>query len=231
MSESRDIQIGSPGWLDLMIDGAARLGVTVTRAQAEQFAIHGQSLVQWNRKINLTAITDPLQMAAKHFLDAIAPLQQLPAEGHLLDIGTGGGFPGLPLKIMAPGLSMTLIDGVRKKVNFVKAVVRRLNLKEIEALHIRCEELARDSSRREHYEIIVSRAVAQIEPLVRLAAPLLAPNGRIILYQGPRQTDGSAGPPDSSGITLDRRSFTKTTLTYNLPFVGDARAITILQSS
>ena len=145
MNAAADMQIGSQEWTAMLSEGAARMGLTVRPAQAAQFATHARLLLEWNRKINLTAITDPTQVAVKHYLDAIAPLDHIPPGGRLLDIGTGGGFPGIPLKVMRPDQPMTLIDGVRKKVNFVKHVIRALRLNRIEALHTRASEKRRSA--------------------------------------------------------------------------------------
>jgi 16S rRNA (guanine527-N7)-methyltransferase len=223
------MEIGSSNWLDNIVRGAAQMGLTVTPGQARQFALHGQSLLEWNRKINLTAITKPEEIAVKHFLDAIAPLDHLPAKGRLLDIGTGGGFPGLPLKVMAPHLSMTLIDGVRKKINFVKHVIRQLGLQDVQALHLRAEELAQDRGSAGGFEIIVCRALADLDKLLDLAVPLLAPQGRIIAYQGPRQGGPTSGGADGAILTHGSRRFQTAVHAYHLPFIGDPRSITELQ--
>jgi hypothetical protein len=110
----------SSEWKKMVLRGARQLGIVLTPGQLDCFAQHATLLLEWNRKINLTAIVDPAEMAVKHYLDAIAPIKHIPLQGHLLDIGTGGGFPGIPLKVMRPDQPMTLIDGVRKKISFVK---------------------------------------------------------------------------------------------------------------
>jgi 16S rRNA (guanine527-N7)-methyltransferase len=225
------MEIGSPDWLDIIVEGAARMGLTVTESQARQFAVHGQCLLEWNRRINLTAITRPEDVAVKHFLDAIAPLVHLPAQGRLLDIGTGGGFPGLPLKVMRPELSVTLIDGVRKKINFVKHVIRQLGLENIQALQVRAEALECDRAYAGGFQMIVCRALADPERLFELAAPLLAPGGRIVAYQGPQGSGPSASEAHSTCLTLGERRFNATTYHYCLPFFGDARSVAVLESS
>jgi 16S rRNA (guanine527-N7)-methyltransferase len=217
------MEIGSPSWLDIIVQGAARMGMAVTVEQARQFALHGRSLLEWNRRINLTAITKPEEIAVKHFLDAIAPLNHLPARGLLLDIGTGGGFPGLPLKVMAPELSMTLIDSIRKKINFVKHVIRQLDLQDIQALQTRAEELGRDSGYAGRFDVIVGRALADLDKFLDLAVPLLAPRGRIIAYQGPQDAHDAV-------ITRASRRLRTVVHHYHLPFIGDPRSLTILQS-
>jgi 16S rRNA (guanine527-N7)-methyltransferase len=223
------MEIGSPGWLDIIMEGAAQMGLTVTADQARQFAVHGRYLLEWNRTINLTAITKPEDVAVKHFLDSIGPLIHLPSRGRLLDIGTGGGFPGLPLKVMRPELSMTLIDGVRKKVNFVKYAIRQLELEDILALQARAEELGRDPVYTGSFHVIVGRAVADLADLLDLAAPLLVPRGRIIAYQGP-QGSGSSTAEARSSLTCGERRFNATTCHYHLPFIGDSRSVTVLES-
>lgn len=221
------MKIGSEKWIDLVQEGAFQLGVTVSHDQAFQFAQHGQWLMEWNRKINLTAITDPAEVAVKHFLDAIAPISHIPAQGHLLDIGTGGGFPGIPLKIMRPGQPMTLIDSVRKKINFVKHVIRRLSLNGITALHTRAEELWEDSSAIGTFSVVICRALADMEGAVRLAAPLLTPKGRVIVYQGSRKPAIKKNS-DPCLCSIGGIPYRRKTISYPLPFSGDARNLTLL---
>jgi 16S rRNA (guanine527-N7)-methyltransferase len=224
------MEIGSSTWLDNIVEGASQMGLTVTPGQAHQFALHGRSLLEWNRKINLTTITKPEEIAVKHFLDAIAPLDHLPAHGTLLDIGTGGGFPGLPLKVMRPDLSMTLIDGIRKKVNFVKYTIRQLGLQDIQALQVRAEDLGCDAQYAGRFDIIVCRALADLDNLLDLAVPLLARQGRIIAYQGPRYSGPALEDGDGAILSHDAHRFRNSVHDYRLPFIGDARSITILQS-
>ncbi|MGD8845480.1 MAG: 16S rRNA (guanine(527)-N(7))-methyltransferase RsmG [Desulfobacteraceae bacterium] len=223
------MEIGSDKWIDLVQDGACQLGLKIGRDQILQFAQHARWLMQWNRKINLTAITDPAQVAVKHYLDAIAPIDHIPAQGRLLDIGTGGGFPGIPLKIMRPEQPMTLIDSVRKKVNFVKHVIRQLSLPNIDALHTRAEALCRQNSGRPRYRVVICRALADLNAAVRLAAPLLISKGKIVLYQGPRDSAEPKNCP-ADVFSLDGITYGRTTITYPLPIFGDARCITILTS-
>lgn len=220
------MEIGSKEWIDLVQEGAPQLGVTVSHDQAGQFAQHGRWLMEWNRKTNLTAITDPQHVAVKHFLDAIAPMHHIPDNGHLLDIGTGGGFPGIPLKIMRPFQSMTLIDSVRKKIHFVKHVIRQLSLNDIQAHHTRAEALSEDSGV-EKYAVIICRALADLDRAVRLAAPLLASDGKIILYQGPNEK--AATSRSTQVYTLDGITYRQNAYSYSLPVFGDARKVTILE--
>ena len=121
------MEIGSREWQRLVIDGARKLGIEIDESVVAAFSVHAFELVKWNRKINLTSITQPREIAIKHFVDSLVPAPFIPENARLLDIGSGGGFPGIPLKILKPSLSVLLIDGVRKKANFLKQLLRALN--------------------------------------------------------------------------------------------------------
>jgi 16S rRNA (guanine527-N7)-methyltransferase len=216
------MKIGSDPWRSLIATGAADMGITIAPEQVMQFAQHAQLLLTWNRRINLTAITDPQQMAVKHYLDALAPLVHIPEKALCLDIGTGAGFPGIPLKIMRPSQPMTLIDSVRKKISFVKEVIRSLALDHIEALHVRAEELAQRDVYKFSFGVIVVRAVSDLPTLVRLAEPLLAPQGRIIAFKGPKTGD------EPSGEYLNHSDFEADQFEYRLPVSGDQRTLILI---
>lgn len=218
------MQVGSEPWNALIIDGAARMGITVTPRQAGQMARHAGILLDWNRKINLTAITGAEEVAIKHFLDAILPLPHIPDEGALLDLGTGGGFPGIPLKVMRPRQSMTLIDASRKKINFVKHLIRQLSLPGIEAVQTRVEIFARQKDQQGRFRVIVSRAFADLNQIAQAATPLLAPRGRIIVYQGPGD-DENRRPGE--GMQIGPLAVLEV-FPYQLPITGDRRALVVM---
>ena len=178
------MKIGSQEWKDLITDGAGEFNIQLDQGKTDQFAVHAVELIKWNRTINLTAITDPVEVAVKHFLDSIVPADQIPTGASLLDIGSGGGFPGIPLKILIPSLSVTLIDSSRKKVSFLKHVIRSIKLKDIEAYHIRADDLAKNSAFVNAFDIIVSRALSAMDTLVGTALPLLAKKGMIMALKG-----------------------------------------------
>jgi 16S rRNA (guanine527-N7)-methyltransferase len=219
-----NLKVGSEQWIDLLVTGARKLGIDMDRHQAGQFGRYAQILQQWNRKINLTSITDPMEVAVKHFLDSVAPSACIPQQGILLDIGTGGGFPGVPLKILRPQQPMVLIDGVRKKINFVKQVLRELHLVSIEAIQARAEDLGRHYTKTEQFDIIVSRALADVDVLFKLAAPLLKPDGRLVLYKG-LDTAASNTKPDRYQYNAVR--FDCSECTYGLPFTGHRRTVLV----
>ena len=161
-----------------------QLRLTLTILKIRLFSTHAIELIKWTQKINITTITDPIEVASNHFLDSLVPAQFIPPEAAVLDIGSGGGFPGIPLKVLLPELSVTLIDASRKKVSFLKHVIRTLKLDNIEALHIRAEDLANHPSYINRFDVIISRALSSLDFFVRLALPLLADGGVIIALKG-----------------------------------------------
>ena len=220
------MKIGSNKWTDLLLSGAEQLALDMDRHQALQFGHYAQILLEWNQKFNITSITDPKEIAVKHFLDSLAPSACIPLQGSLLDIGTGGGFPGIPNKICRPHQPMVLIDGARKKVNFVKHVIRQLDLTHIQAQQVRAENLVCDKKSTARFDIIVSRALADLDAMIRLAAPLLKPLGRLVFYKGPHMT--RSAPKDK--IFQHANDFYKLSiLTYRLPFIGDRRTVVVIE--
>ena len=137
----KEVDFESPAWASILDEGARAMGMRLKRSQIAQFAIHAKELLAWNRFANLTAITDPVEIAVKQFLDTLSLPSFLAPRSRLLDIGSGGGFPGIPLGVLRPDLHIMLIDASRKKVSFQKHIIRTLGLKNIEARHIRAEEL------------------------------------------------------------------------------------------
>jgi 16S rRNA (guanine527-N7)-methyltransferase len=178
------MKIGSKKWQDIIYDGANNLGIRIDRGKIEKFSIHALELIKWNQKINLTAITDPMEVAVKHFLDSIAPIPDISPNGSLLDIGSGGGFPGIPLKICLPSVSITLIDASRKKINFLKHVIRTLELENICAFHIRAEDFAKKPEAARHFDVIISRALTSMTAFTLAAIPFLKKDGVIIAMRG-----------------------------------------------
>ncbi len=218
--------IGSAEWKHLIIQGAKALDVRPDQEKTDQFAIHGLELLKWNRKINLTAITDPLEVAVKHYLDSIAPAPVIPPGSSLLDIGSGGGFPGIPLKILLPSLSVTLIDASRKKISFQKHVIRTLGLQNIEARHIRAEELAREEPFANAFDVIVCRALSSLDAFVAMALPLLTTDGMMIALKG-KVSEAEIESWENLKVGKDR--FSLMLKKYKLPYLGAERAIVSLK--
>lgn len=152
--------------------------------QIEQLYNYMNNLKEWNEKINLTAIKDDKEIILKHFIDSIK-VSEYVEKHRVLDIGSGAGFPGIPLKIKDESLKVTLIDSVNKKVNFTNDTIQKLNLKNIESLHIRAEDLAQDNKYREQFNTVISRAVANLTTLVEYMLPFVKEKGICICMKGP----------------------------------------------
>ena len=156
------------------------LGVRFSVEQIEQFYKYMNLLIEWNEKMNLTAITEPKEIILKHFIDSITILKYIDDNSKLVDVGTGAGFPGVPLSIMNPTLKITLVDSLNKRLIFLQEVVKELNLKNIEIVHARAEEFGQNKNYREKFDIATSRAVANLATLSEYLVPLVKIGGKII---------------------------------------------------
>jgi 16S rRNA (guanine527-N7)-methyltransferase len=202
------MEIGSREWHRIIIDGSRHLGVEIDEGVTVQFSVHASELIRWNRKINLTAITDPRDIAIKHFLDSLAPSKFIPEEVRVLDMGSGGGFPGIPLKILKPSLSVLM------------------KLEHIEALQIRAENLSKDPEFANSFDVIISRALSDLTPFVKNALPLLAPQGKIMAMKGnvdPEELNAVRAntPQDLYSLKIEY---------YRLPSMNALRSIVIIKN-
>lgn len=160
-----------------------RNNIKLTSLQASQFEEFYNLLIEWNKKINLTSITEPNQVIIKHFLDSVIS-ESLFAKGcFIIDIGCGAGFPGIPLKILRPDISLTLVDSVRKKTNFVQEVVCKLKLRKVSTLHSRAEDLASSKDYREQFDVCIARAVAELNVLSEYCLPFVKIGGKFFAYK------------------------------------------------
>ena len=230
------MKIGSDEWSKLIIDGARAFDLDLDRHHADLFAAHARELLHWNNTINLTTITEPFEVAVKHLVDSLAPAKLISPDATLLDIGSGGGFPGIPLKVIMPTLSVTLIDASRKKVNFLKHVIRTLKLEGIEALHIRSENLADDPAYLKHFDFIVSRALTNLKSFIHQALPLLALKGKIIALKGMMdpievETVRAYVRDQQNNSESNHRPCFLAAETYELPFTQSKRYIFKIQKT
>jgi 16S rRNA (guanine527-N7)-methyltransferase len=165
----------------VFIEGLHQLGLELTEHQLGQFLRYQQELLDWNTRMNLTAITDPGEVMIKHFLDSLSLLTFYDTpKTRLLDIGAGAGFPGLPLKIVRPQLQVVLLEATGKKVSFLRHVIEILQLEDVVAVHGRAEELAHKAEYRASFDVVTARAVASLPTLLEYAAPFCRVGGQII---------------------------------------------------
>jgi 16S rRNA (guanine527-N7)-methyltransferase len=185
--------VNLPG-LSILIEGATTFGLSLSDRQVEQFARYQELLLAWNKLMNLTAITEPAAVQTRHFLDSLSCFTVM---GHLgdcslIDIGTGAGFPGLPLKIINPEIRLTLVDSVTKKTRFLQEVVSQLDLNQVKVVTERAEVLGRSANHRGQYDWVVARAVAEMRVLVEYMLPLGCQGGRILAQKGKKASEETA---------------------------------------
>jgi 16S rRNA (guanine527-N7)-methyltransferase len=219
------MEIGSRAWHEFIRHGAQNMGIAIDEHVGAAFSTYARELIQWNRKINLTAITHPRDIAIKHFLDSLAPAAFIPTQARLLDIGSGGGFPGIPLKLLMPSLSILLIDGNRKKVNFLKHVLRTLGLEKSEARHIRAEALSENPEFLHTFDVVISRALSDLKTFIQYARPLVSERGILVSLKGAvdqREMDSlrAMAGPDRYRVDVKK---------YGLPSIPVQRSVIIVR--
>lgn len=169
---------------DLLLEGAKTFGIRLNEKEVEAFDLYLRELLKWNQKINLTAIRSEKGIVVKHFLDSLSAYPYLSKPSSLLDIGSGAGFPGIPLKMVEPFLEVTLIDSVRKKVDFQKHIIRTLGLKGIEAIHGRVQDKEILQSMGGRFDFVISRAFSDLQTLLILSFPFLKKGGIVLAMKG-----------------------------------------------
>ncbi|MBM6833326.1 16S rRNA (guanine(527)-N(7))-methyltransferase RsmG [Megamonas hypermegale] len=173
-------------FVDELKVAATEYGLNLTEDQISAFNKYYELLYEWNKKINLTAITEPKDVAIKHMVDSLSCFKaDLFKENiSLIDVGTGAGFPGLPLKIFYPSLKLTLLDSLNKRVKFLQLVVDELGLKDVEVIHARSEEAARNKKYREKFDLATARAVARLPIICEYCLPFVKDGGTFIALKG-----------------------------------------------
>lgn len=174
-------------FFDLMSTAAKDVGIELTKEQYEKFIKYMRLVQEWNEKINLTAITEDNEFVKKHFIDCIKAFKSraIKEAKTLIDVGTGAGFPGLPIAILSPETNVTLLDSLNKRINFLNTVVRELELKNVTTIHSRAEDGARKPELREQFDVATSRAVANMAVLSEFCMPFVKKNGYFVALKGP----------------------------------------------
>lgn len=210
---------------ELLVKGALIYGILLDEKMVEVFDLYLRELLKWNQKINLTSIRTEKGIILKHFLDSLSVVPHFPSISTLLDIGSGAGFPGIPLKMIRPSLEVTLIDSVRKKIDFQRHIIRTLGLTGITAIHGRIQDKEFLKTMQNQFEAVISRAFADLKTFLPLARPFLKQGGFIIAMRGKGDEEEwqSHLPTEGIGCRLVK------TATFSLPFSSDQRSILLFE--
>jgi 16S rRNA (guanine527-N7)-methyltransferase len=211
--------------LDQFMQSLHKLDPLVSEQQLQLFLRYRQELIEWNSRFNLTAITDPDEILCKHFLDSVSLLEVYDKlQAKVLDIGAGAGFPGLPLKILRPQWRVVLLEATGKKVTFLRHMIETLELREIEAVRGRAEELAHQQAYRTSFDLVTARAVASLPILLEYAAPYCRVSGQIIL---PKKGDVTAELAQGKLAARHLGSVLRADRTVTLPGLEDGRRLLV----
>ena len=211
----------------LVQDAQALFNVKITGRQVMSFITYEKELIEWNNKFNLTAIRDPESIRTKHFLDSLSCILAWKASppAHLIDVGTGAGFPGIPLKLLYPSMKLTLVESVSKKAAFCRHIVDVLRLEQVDVIHSRAEDLGQDPSHRETYDWAVARAVANLNVLSEYLIPFVKVGGTALAQKGesgPAEAQSAEGAMHLLGGKL------RQLIPVNLPGVADDRYLILI---
>lgn len=203
---------------------ALKLGLVLTDFQLEQCFVFYQSVLDYNKSVNLTAITDENGFIVKHFLDSFSAAVFFSENSTVVDVGAGAGFPSLPLKILRPDLNFTLVDSLNKRVVFLETVINRLRLKNTSAIHARAEDFARQNL--ERFDFACARAVASLPVLCEYILPMLKIGGRFVAYKSVAEKGEDCLP----ALKKLKGEIIKNTA-FELPFSNDARRLIVIEKT
>ena len=172
-------------FLEFMKEECEKNNIQISNEEIEKLYIYMKEILEWNEKVNVTAIKDEKEFIVKHFIDSLTIEKYITNGEKVLDIGTGAGFPGIPIKITKNKSHVDLVDSVNKKLNVIRDIIPKIKLEDIECIHTRAEDLAKNVKYRESYDVVISRAVANLTTLVEYMLPFVKVGGKIICMKGP----------------------------------------------
>ena len=209
---------------EILAARAAEAGIPLTAEQIGQFSVYNEMLLDWNTRMNLTAITAPEDVAVKHIIDSLTAYDAALFDGArtLIDVGTGAGLPGIPLAVYAPHLTVTLLDSLNKRVRFLTEVTAAMGLQNVRCIHARAEEAARTAEHRAAYDIVVSRAVARLPVLLEYTLPFVRVGGTLLALKGRAYAEEQKEARRAAEVLGGGRI---TARPVHLPGLDDVRAI------
>lgn len=212
----------------LLIKACEALNLSINEKQVEQFIKYKDLLIEWNKKINLTAITDEKEIVLKHFIDCISLMTVYKIENYIniIDVGTGAGFPSVPIKIMCPNINVTLLDSLNKRIKFLNELIVELELDNISCIHSRAEDSGKDKDFREKYDLCVSRAVANLAVLSEYCLPFVSVGGTFISFKSidiDNELSGAKVAIEKLGAKVDSVN------TVNIPYSDIQHSIIVIK--
>lgn len=209
---------------EILYKGANEINVSLTLKEIELFKTYLMELKRWGSKINITAIHNDLEIVIKHFIDSLSPLNYIPQDSSLLDIGSGGGFPGVPLKIANPSLDVTLLDSTLKKVNFQKHIIRLLHFNKIKAVHGRVEDKDMHGEIGPPFDVVISRAFSGLGKFLAIGEPYLKRDGLLMAMRGREAKKELA---DNEETLIHLRLAVVDIVEFCLPYLNEKRSLII----
>jgi 16S rRNA (guanine527-N7)-methyltransferase len=211
---------------EILVSGAEEIGVVLTAQVIESYLFYIEELKRWNTRINLTALTGDLEIGVKHFLDSLTIAPYLHGARRVLDIGTGAGFPGLPLKIVSPAIDLLLLESSQKKVFFLRHIVRGLKLEGVEVVHARAQDRGIKERYAGGFDLVLSRALADLPTSLQMALPYTKEGGLIVGMRG-KKGEQEQGETDWDALGLRLIEAKK----VSLPFIKETRVLLLFQRS
>jgi 16S rRNA (guanine527-N7)-methyltransferase len=214
----------------LLMEGCKILGININEFQVEVFIRYMEILLEKNKRINITSITDRNNFIIKHFLDSLTCFAACDFQGRIrvMDVGTGGGFPGLPIKILRPHIELTLLDSAKKRIDFLKDLLVELRIGGVRLIHGRAEEYGRNKDFRETYDVVVSRAVAPLKVLAEYCLPFLKKGG---IFIAQKAKDAVSELEEGKRALEVLGGLKEKEIRLNLPFTGDERNIIVIKKT